>query len=128
MAVALEHRYPNEAERANWDIYDDFRLKKPFGLHCFYKNISSCCIFWQNDPAPQLRADLYPTEKTLELNGLSSTSESGGYNPSILGDEKIALIVSEMWVPDNISFSSQVVCYSIGTPFPQPPPPRLYTI
>ena len=22
----------NEAERANWDIYDDFKLEKPFDL------------------------------------------------------------------------------------------------
>ena len=26
------HRYSNEAERDNQDIYDDFKLKKPFGL------------------------------------------------------------------------------------------------
>ena len=28
MAVNLEHRYSNEPERANWDDYDDFKLKK----------------------------------------------------------------------------------------------------
>ena len=33
------HRYSNEAKRA--DIYDDFKfVKKHFGLHGFYKNIS----------------------------------------------------------------------------------------
>ena len=34
IAVDPENRYSNEAERANWVIYDDFKLKKPFGLHC----------------------------------------------------------------------------------------------
>ena len=34
--------YANEAERANWDIYDDFKLKKtPFGLHGLYKMFSA---------------------------------------------------------------------------------------
>ena len=41
MAVDTEHRYSNEAERANWDIYDDFKSKIPFGLHVFYINISA---------------------------------------------------------------------------------------
>ena len=41
MAVDPKHRYSNEAERANWDIYDDFNLKKPFGLHGLYQNISA---------------------------------------------------------------------------------------
>ena len=27
------YRYSNEAEKPNWDFYDAFRLKKPFGLH-----------------------------------------------------------------------------------------------
>ena len=27
------HRYSNESERTNQDIYDDFKLKKPFDLH-----------------------------------------------------------------------------------------------
>ena len=27
------YRYSNEAEKANWDFYDVFRLEKPFGLH-----------------------------------------------------------------------------------------------
>ena len=40
MAVGPKHTYSNEAERAIWDIYDDFKLKKPFGLHDLYKNIS----------------------------------------------------------------------------------------
>ena len=33
--------YPNEAQRADWDIYGDFELKKPFVLHGLYKNISA---------------------------------------------------------------------------------------
>ena len=32
------HRYSNEA---NWDIYDDFKLKTTFDLHALYKNISA---------------------------------------------------------------------------------------
>ena len=31
--------YSNEVERA--DIYHDLKLKKPFGLHGLYKNISA---------------------------------------------------------------------------------------
>ena len=27
--------YSNESERANLDIYDDFKLKKPFGAHAW---------------------------------------------------------------------------------------------
>ena len=41
MAVEQWHRYLNEAERHNWDIYDDFKLKKPFDLQGLYKNISA---------------------------------------------------------------------------------------
>ena len=37
MAVEPGHRYWNEADRANYDIYDAFNLKKPFGLHDLYK-------------------------------------------------------------------------------------------
>ena len=33
------HRYSNEAKRTNLDIYDDFKLKKPFDLHGLYKII-----------------------------------------------------------------------------------------
>ena len=33
--------YSNESERANEDIYDDLKLKKPFGFHGLYKNISA---------------------------------------------------------------------------------------
>ena len=33
--------YSNESERANWDIYDDFKLKKPFGLHGLDKKYSA---------------------------------------------------------------------------------------
>ena len=32
--------FSNEAKRGNWDINDYFKLKKPFGLHGLYKNIS----------------------------------------------------------------------------------------
>ena len=41
MAVDPYHRYSNEAERANEDIYDDFKLKKPFGLHGLCKDNSA---------------------------------------------------------------------------------------
>ena len=34
--------YSNEEERVNYtDVYDDFKLKKPFGLHGSYKNIAA---------------------------------------------------------------------------------------
>ena len=39
--MVLDHRYSNEAERAGWDIYDVFELKKPFGFHSLYKTISA---------------------------------------------------------------------------------------
>ena len=39
MTVDPSHRYSNEAERANWNISEDFKLGKPFGLHSLYKNI-----------------------------------------------------------------------------------------
>ena len=40
MAVDPYHRYSNESERADWDIYDDFKLKKnSFGLQGFHKTI-----------------------------------------------------------------------------------------
>ena len=29
--------YSNEAERAHKDIYDDFKLKRPYNLHGLYK-------------------------------------------------------------------------------------------
>ena len=41
MAVDPLHRYSNEAETANWDIYDDFKLEKTFSLHGLYKYISA---------------------------------------------------------------------------------------
>ena len=41
IAVDPLHRYSNEAETANWDIYDDFKLEKPFSLHGLYKHISA---------------------------------------------------------------------------------------
>ena len=40
MIVDPKHVYSNEADRANWDIYDDFKLKK----NCFqglYNNMSN---------------------------------------------------------------------------------------
>ena len=37
MAVDPYHRYSNE--RANEDVYDDFKLKNPFSFHGLYKNI-----------------------------------------------------------------------------------------
>ena len=40
MAVDLWHRHSNESERANWDIYDAFKLKKTFDFHGLYKNNS----------------------------------------------------------------------------------------
>ena len=42
MVVDPQHRYSNESERANWNIYDDFKLKKPCGLHSLYKIIHLC--------------------------------------------------------------------------------------
>ena len=33
MAVDPDHRYSNAAERPNQDMHDDFKLKRPFGLH-----------------------------------------------------------------------------------------------
>ena len=41
MAVDPWHRYSNESERANEDIYDDFKLKKPLYVRCFFLQIIS---------------------------------------------------------------------------------------
>ena len=41
MVVHPDHRYSNESERDNQDIYD-LKLKKPFGLHGLYKIIQRC--------------------------------------------------------------------------------------
>ena len=41
MAADPQLRYSNEVKRADQDIYDDFKLKKPFGLHDLYKNYVS---------------------------------------------------------------------------------------
>ena len=38
MTVDPDHRYSNESERTGKDIYDDFKLKKPFDLQGFQKN------------------------------------------------------------------------------------------
>ena len=36
MAVDPQHRYTNEAERANSVLYDDIKLEKPFGLQKYF--------------------------------------------------------------------------------------------
>ena len=41
MAVDLKRKYWNESERANGDIYDDFKFTKPFGPHDLYVSISA---------------------------------------------------------------------------------------
>ena len=41
MAIYPSIMYSNVTERANYAIYDDFKLKKPFGLHGLYTNISA---------------------------------------------------------------------------------------
>ena len=41
MAVDPQHRYSNESERLNEDIYDDFKMKKPLDLHELYKKNST---------------------------------------------------------------------------------------
>ena len=37
--------YSNETERANKDIYDDFKLSQTIRVHGLYKNISVCKVF-----------------------------------------------------------------------------------
>ena len=39
MTVDPYHGYSNESERANLDIYDGFKLKKLFSIHCLYSDI-----------------------------------------------------------------------------------------
>ena len=41
MTVDPQDRYSNEAERGNYDIYDNFKLRKSFGFHGLYTNISA---------------------------------------------------------------------------------------
>ena len=41
MVVDPKHRYSNKVERANRDIYDDFKLKNHFSLHGLNKNITA---------------------------------------------------------------------------------------
>ena len=41
MVVDPYHRYSYEATGTNLHIYDDFKLKKPFGLQCLYKDFSA---------------------------------------------------------------------------------------
>ena len=41
MALDPGHKYSNKSERANWDIYDDFKLEKTFGPHGLYTTISA---------------------------------------------------------------------------------------
>ena len=63
MAVDPQHRYSNEAEIANWDIYDGFKLKKPFGLHGLYnKYFSSLRVKY---PDHHLLSDLAVTKSNL---------------------------------------------------------------
>ena len=44
MSVDPEHSYSNESERANSDIYDDFKLKKnlwsPWFMHIYFSALS----------------------------------------------------------------------------------------
>ena len=42
--------YSNEAERANLDIFDDFKFKKPFGLLVYIQNISALLRIGQLNP------------------------------------------------------------------------------
>ena len=44
MVVDPYHRYSNEAERSNHEIYDDFKLKIIFGLKSFNKNVSASSV------------------------------------------------------------------------------------
>ena len=41
----ITYRYSNEAERADYDIYDDFKLKTTFGYHGLYKNCQHFNMF-----------------------------------------------------------------------------------
>ena len=41
IAIDKWHRCWNETERVNQDIYAEFKLKKPFGLHGLYESISA---------------------------------------------------------------------------------------
>ena len=43
--------YSNESERSKKDIYDDFKLKKPFGFHGVYANNSALCGLKRSGPA-----------------------------------------------------------------------------
>ena len=39
MVVDPQHRYLNDAQSANKDIYDDFKLNEPFDRHGLYETI-----------------------------------------------------------------------------------------
>ena len=41
ISVDPQHRYSNEAERADYDVSDVFELKKSFGFHSLYKKVSN---------------------------------------------------------------------------------------
>ena len=41
MTVDPQHRYSNESERADKDIYDDFELNKTLSFPCFIRKIFS---------------------------------------------------------------------------------------
>ena len=43
-AIDPKNRYSNQADRANYDIYDDFKLKRSFG-HGFRKKYFSVLRF-----------------------------------------------------------------------------------
>ena len=43
MVLDPKHKYSNEAERADKDIYDDFKLKNTFGLHGLHLKILQRC-------------------------------------------------------------------------------------
>ena len=62
MAVDLWHRYSNESERANKDIYDDFKLKKLFGFHDFHKKIQRFKGYTHINSMSRIVARLSPDE------------------------------------------------------------------
>ena len=61
MAVDPSHRYSNETERANWDIYDDFKLKKNKFVSMAYTIIFQRSMV--NKPKNK-----YPAEPGIKIN------------------------------------------------------------
>ena len=45
MAADPYHRYSNKSEKPNLNIFDDFKLKNPFGPHGLNRNISAVVIY-----------------------------------------------------------------------------------